>query len=115
MKRHVPKLRYCAAFDVYSLGLVLLAIGLWSDLQDEFNDAADEASEEDWFTFRGRLIRGVRTTLMASCGEVYGALVIECLSIDAFASDESLREMYAKLSARLAQCRAQSWKKRPDG
>ncbi|MBE3041373.1 hypothetical protein IMZ48_02075 [Candidatus Bathyarchaeota archaeon] len=106
MKRHVPELRYCAAFDVYSLGLVLLAIGLWSDLQDEFNDAADEASEEDWFSFRGRLIRGVRTTLMASCGEVYGALVIECLSIDAFASDESLREMYAKLSARLAQCRA---------
>ena len=63
-------------------------------MQEEFESTADR-HKEDWFGFRGELIRGVQPKLMAGCGEVYGTLVVECLSVEANASDGFLREMYA--------------------
>lgn len=88
--------RYHAAFDVYSLGCVLLEIGLWQPLESlgwrahQEKKGADK--REEW---RDKLVRRAQRQLGFLCGAAYRDVVVKCLSttvgLDGFDADESER------------------------
>lgn len=116
-KRHHPsKLahpgrRYCHAFDVYSLGVALLEIGLWEDIDDivgQFLSSRDD-SEMDPFERRRVIIDSVKDKLLFRCGEIYTRVVMACLTVDPEELDvgpAEQRELCARVAVDLAQCRA---------
>ncbi|KFZ02020.1 hypothetical protein V501_09687 [Pseudogymnoascus sp. VKM F-4519 (FW-2642)] len=102
-KRAFPERRYCHAFDVYSLGIALLEIGLWTPVEVLYSDRRGDI---DPFDTRRKLI-GIALELLERCGERYTKVTISCLSVDPEDSEESLieqRELCARTAADLAQC-----------
>ncbi|KAH8427251.1 uncharacterized protein LDX57_004964 [Aspergillus melleus] len=94
---------YCHAFDIYSLGIVLLEIGLWPFI-GELN-----IPDIDPYAAR-REILDVHVPLLANqCGELYERMVRDCLSVEppetaAEASEQT--RLCATIAARLAECKA---------
>jgi serine/threonine protein kinase len=70
------KLRYRAEFDIYSLGLVLLEIGLWRTLAMLRGKCKTDSE------FRARLVSEYCDRLPPKMGEIYWDVVRRCLSND---------------------------------
>lgn len=102
-----PQRLYRHAYDVYSLGILLLEVGLWADLRiDEYSDDEDD---EDYYERRRWICREYLQDLRWACGDTYADVVLSCLMIDC-SDDEagmaSERELCAKIVADLEGCRA---------
>lgn len=67
--------RYCRRFDVYSLGCILLEIGLWKRLSDLWKPKYRGDPE----VFRSRLIKLWTPELEGRCGSIYTSAVRDCL------------------------------------
>lgn len=67
--------RYRRAFDVYSLGCVLLEIGLWIRLEEAWKDKYSSTPA----VFRQRLIEIWSKDLARKCGKTYESVVRTCL------------------------------------
>lgn len=102
-----PQRLYRHAYDVYSLGILLLEVGLWAELRiDEYSDDEDD---EDYYERRRWICREYLQDLRWACGDTYADVVLSCLMIDC-SDDEagmaSERELCAKIVADLEGCRA---------
>ena len=91
-----PSRAYSPTFDVYSVGLLLLEIGLWQRLAS-FHRADDKPE-----SFRKRLIEVETGHLRGQCGAVYAEVVKRCLSAEVTDSmEESVRVLGYAIAARL--------------
>ncbi|KAL2072060.1 hypothetical protein VTL71DRAFT_11403 [Oculimacula yallundae] len=104
LKRHNPSVRYSRAHDIYSLGCVLLEIGLWEPLH-EMVDVEDEDYERVKRGFQSLTLR-----LDGCAGSIYGNVVRKCLALGSTRSDRSeeegreLSRWVAGLAAELDRC-----------
>lgn len=73
----IKSLRYTKTYDVYSLGVVLLEIGLWEPL----SEAVPDLDEGDPLSWPGEL-KKVVSNLSPRTGERYQRLVAWCLAMD---------------------------------
>ncbi|CAI4214028.1 unnamed protein product [Parascedosporium putredinis] len=101
-----PRRLYRHAYDVYSLGILLLEIGLWKELHD-YKHSGD--GDEDHYERRRWVCDEYLGRLRWVCGDTYADVVLSCLMIDS--SDEeaekaSERELCAQLVAGLENCQA---------
>ncbi|KAL7899375.1 prion-inhibition and propagation domain-containing protein [Trichoderma sp. SZMC 28014] len=123
-----PKRQYRHAYDVYSLGILLLEIGLWEKLRDyeelrDYNysrsgldvhtvrfeadretdrEAGHDAGydEEDHYERRRWICREYLDRLRWTCGDTYADAVLSCLMIDS-SDDEMARASERELCARI--------------
>lgn len=102
-----PQRLYRHAYDVYSLGILLLEVGLWKELW--IGDDSDDEGDEDHYERRRWICREYLQDLRWACGDTYADVVLSCLMIDC-SDDEagmaSERELCAKIVADLEGCRA---------
>lgn len=89
-----------ARFEVYSLSLILLEIGLWIPLAEMFKE---KYSLKD---FRLRLEKIRIPRLAAKCGSAYMHAVQECFQAgnDANITDQALRDVYERVLGKLHRC-----------
>ncbi|KAK1252862.1 hypothetical protein MKX08_004049 [Trichoderma sp. CBMAI-0020] len=123
-----PKRQYRHAYDVYSLGILLLEIGLWEKLKDyeelrNYNnsrsgydirirrretyrevdrDSDEDASydEEDHYERRRWICRKYLDRLRWACGDTYADAVLSCLMIES-SDDEVAKASERELCARI--------------
>lgn len=123
-----PRRLFRHAYDVYSLGVLLLEVGLWEKLQDHdqkgqhghnnyvpmrysynhrgYEDATlaynetTEHGEEDHYERRRRICRKYLDRLRWSCGDTYADVVLSCLMIDS-SDDEVAKASERELCARI--------------
>ncbi|KAL8846950.1 MAG: hypothetical protein Q9221_007992 [Calogaya cf. arnoldii] len=92
--------RFRHSYDIYSLGLVLLELGLCQDLQ-KLN------AFKDIYEFRQHVLKRLVPDLWSRCGSIYGGVVRECLTLrtnDDALADEAQRNLALKLAERLDRC-----------
>lgn len=103
-----PKRLYRHAYDVYSLGILLLEVGLWEKLSNYYTMMLDP-DEEDHYERRRRTCREYLGRLRWACGDKYADVVLSCLMINS-SDDEvakaSERELCARIVADLEGCQA---------
>lgn len=87
-------------FDLYSLGLILLEIGLWVPLADIFKE---KYSLKD---FSLRLEKIWIPRLASKCGTAYMSAVQHCVSAgtSAGSSETNLRATFDRISSKFARC-----------
>jgi serine/threonine protein kinase len=109
-----PNRLYRHAYDVYSLGILLLEVGLWETLKNYENscstyDKNHDYDEEDHYERRRWICREYLDRLRWACGDTYADVVLSCLMIDS-SDDEvakaSERELCARIVADLEGCQA---------
>ena len=72
--------RFHRAFDVYSLGCVLLEVAVWKSLRDfGWNASKYREGRGPW---RKKLVDFARTNLPFMVGSIYADVVIKCLEVD---------------------------------
>lgn len=101
-KRANPNIHYQPVHDLYSLGLVLLEIGLWKPLTSILEEHHIPSQTEDRPDFAAPVRK-----LHASCGEIYEAAVRALLSMKTRADRDGKRiqmEQAARIYAELARC-----------
>lgn len=97
-----PSRRYRHSYDIYSLGLVLLEIGLWQSLQKFDLDLWKSAP-----SFRTFVLDRLVPDLWGQCGSIYGGIVKQCLTLnssDATLAEQGQRSMAWNLAEKLDQC-----------
>ena len=95
-----PRRRSRQSYDLYSLGLILLEIGLWEDLQ-KYNKF------DDRYEFQRHILKLVVPDLWSQCGRIYGEVVRDCLTIntdDNALADEWQQKHALRLAERLEKC-----------
>jgi serine/threonine protein kinase len=99
-----PNRPYRRVFDIYSLGLILLEIGLWQSVESFVGGITDFTTEE----FRGFLRKRVVPDLIGQVGSVYAGVVQECLSlrVDEDREDVVEKTLIWDIAARLATVHA---------
>ncbi|KAG4421215.1 hypothetical protein IFR04_005626 [Cadophora malorum] len=101
-KRWNPSIRYSRAHDFYSLGCVLLEIGLWEPLH-EVVDVEDEDFERVKRGFQSLTLR-----LDGLAGSIYGGVVRKCLAVGtrerSEAEGKELSRFFAGVAAELDKC-----------
>jgi hypothetical protein len=75
---------YRKSFDIYSLGLVLLEIGLWKSIRAVYKPRYSHA------VFREKIIQGLAPALGAKTGSIYKSVVERCLTFDESAEKEDM-------------------------
>ena len=98
-----PARRFRHSYDIYSIGLVLLEIGLWQNLQTFDNGAC-----VDTYAFRDLVLKKLVPDLWGQCGSIYGGVVRDCLTIptDIGLEDEAGRRLAWSIAERLNSCNA---------
>lgn len=93
-KAHHPR------FDIYSLGLILLEVGLWTPLGEIYK------SKYSLKDFSLRLEKIWVRRLASKCGSAYMRAAKECLKAgnDASATTQSLQQVYHSVQASLDRC-----------
>ena len=102
-KAAYPARRFRHCYDIYSMGLVLLEIGLWQSLQ--------RYETEDWtdpYAFRKFVLERLVPDLWGQCGSIYGGVVRDCLTMSTHVGleDEEGRRLAWSIAERLNQCNA---------
>ncbi|EON61665.1 hypothetical protein W97_00881 [Coniosporium apollinis CBS 100218] len=114
-KRMDPYRRYQHAYDIYSLGLVLLELGLWKSLtatlpsaiRRRYYAADDERFPEDYFSAHGHILKHLQPLLVAQCGSIYASVVKAMLNTKSTKLDiekQQQAESCLKLAAELSRC-----------
>lgn len=85
LQNTAPRQRYHRAYDIYSLGRVLLEIGLWQSL-GSLKWERYKTKRSEW---RDRLIQHAQRWLGFMCGAAYTDLVVRCLSTTVRSGSES--------------------------
>ena len=98
-----PARRFRHSYDIYSLGLVLLEIGLWQKLETFGNGVWVDA-----YAFRTYVLNKLVPELWGQCGSIYGGVVKDCLkmSSDVGLEDEEGRRLAWTIAERLDTCNA---------
>lgn len=98
-----PARRFRHSYDIYSVGLVLLEIGLWQSLQ-----GFENREWADAYAFRDYVLKRLVPDLWGSCGSIYGGVVKDCLTMssDIGLEDEEGRRLAWSIAERLNQCNA---------
>ena len=98
-----PARRFRHSYDIYSIGLVLLEIGLWQNLQ-----TFDNGQWEDGYAFRRFVLNKLVPDLWGQCGSIYGGVVKDCLkmSSDIGLENEEGRRLAWSIAERLDLCNA---------
>ena len=98
-----PARRFRHSYDIYSLGLILLEIGLWQSLRMYENDEWADA-----YAFRKFVLDRLVPDLWGQCGSIYGGVVKDCLkmSTNIGLEDEEGRRLAWSIAERLSQCNA---------
>lgn len=98
-----PARRFRHSYDIYSLGLVLLEIGLWQSLQE-----SDRGKWVDGYDVRAFVLDNLVPDLWGQCGAIYGGVVKDCLkmSSDVGLEDEEGRRLAWSIAERLNLCNA---------
>lgn len=93
---------YLPAFELYSLGLILLEIGLWIPLSDMFKEKYSLKE------FRTRIEKLYTRRLAGKCGTSYMRAVQDCLAAgnEKSMAPGSLQTFYARILSRLQKCSA---------
>ncbi|KAI1066954.1 hypothetical protein LB507_011333 [Fusarium sp. FIESC RH6] len=103
-----PKRLYRHAYDVYSLGILLIEVGLWETLNHR-NHPRQGDGEEDYYERRTWICKQYLDRVRWQCGDTYADVVLRCLMIDS-SDDEvakaSERELCVKIIADLENCQA---------
>lgn len=103
-----PKRLYRHAYDVYSLGILLIEVGLWETLNHR-NYPHQGDGEEDYYERRTWICKQYLDRVRWQCGDTYADVVLRCLMIDS-SDDEvakaSERELCVKIIADLENCQA---------
>jgi hypothetical protein len=90
---------YGAAFDMYSLGLILLEIGLWQPLNDLWKPKYTLSD------FKRRIEEVYIRRLASKCGTAYMQVVRECLGpADGAEGLQDPMEVYNRMLVRLQRC-----------
>lgn len=122
-KRASPNRAYRHAYDVYSLGIVLLEIGLWYPIEMDYKPEYEHDEKydptprrfgskrfpEDPYEFRRYVIAEYLDKLRFMCGDIYAEVVHKCLMVNANDSEvdeASQRALCARVAADLSECRA---------
>jgi len=102
-KRRNPTLRYSRAFDIYSLGCLLLEIGCWKPLHHLVDIDMDPETVQ-------RQLQTVAVKLDGMMGSIYGSVVRKCLGIVARERTEAelweLSKFCSDIAASLDKCYA---------
>lgn len=105
-----PKRLYRHAYDVYSLGILLIEIGLWEKLKDAIHfDEVVSLDEEDHYDRRRLICLRYLGRLRWFCGDTYADAVLRCIMIDSSDDEVTLaseRELCARIVADLEGCQA---------
>jgi hypothetical protein len=108
--KHANPLRlYRHAYDVYSLGILLLEVGLWTKPRVYDVGNSDDQDGEDYYERRGWMCRNNIPDLRWEFGDNYADVVLRCLEIDCTDDEMGLaseRELCARIVADLEGCRA---------
>lgn len=98
-----PARRFRHSYDIYSIGLVLLEVGLWQNLQ-----TFDNGRWDDVYDFRKFVLNKLVPDLWGQCGSIYGGVVKDCLkmSSDLSLEDEEGRRLAWSIAERLDKCNA---------
>jgi hypothetical protein len=106
-----PKRQYRHAYDVYSLGILLLEVGLWEKLKNYEGSCSGrhDYDEEDHYERRRWICREYLDHLRWTCGDIYADVVLSCLMIES--NDDEMakaseRELCASIVADLEGCQA---------
>lgn len=99
----MPARRFRHSYDIYSIGLVLLEIGLWRSLK-----RYEDRKWADTYAFRDHVLRMLVPDLWGQCGSIYGGVVKDCLTMssDIGLEDEEGRRLAWSIAERLNQCNA---------
>lgn len=96
-----PRRRFRHSYDMYSLGLVLLTVGLWQDL------GIDSGMFENFYKCRHYILHRLVPDLWSQCGAIYGEVVRDCLTIstdDTELAEQGQRNHALRLAEKLDRC-----------
>lgn len=98
-----PARRFRHSYDIYSVGLVLLEVGLWQSLK-----GYEDREWADAYAFRDFVLKRLVPDLWGQCGSIYGGVVKDCLTMssDIGLEDEEGRRLAWSIAERLNQCNA---------
>ncbi|KAL9629964.1 MAG: hypothetical protein Q9164_006642 [Protoblastenia rupestris] len=97
-----PDRRFRHSYDIYSLGLVLLELGLWQSLQK-----LDSSQWKDAYAFRKFILDRLVPDLWGQCGSIYGNVIKECLTLDTgdlAVAEEGQRKLAWNIAEKLDRC-----------
>ncbi|KAI9777454.1 MAG: hypothetical protein M1839_008866 [Geoglossum umbratile] len=102
-KRENRKIRYRPSFDIYSLGCVLLELGLWKPLQ-----SFDPLNSSTALEFQARLIALTDVELKGQAGGIYAGAVRACLEFEEGerGDTEVAQQLCWKVAGDLERCMA---------
>ena len=88
------------SYDIFSLGLILLEIGLWESLNNHAIPSDPDVRMQSLIKLSQRLL--------GACGSIYAQCVRECLLIDTddLSGEKSLQTLSWTIAKNLALCRA---------
>ena len=103
-----PSSRFRHTYDIYSLGVVLLEIGLWHSLKGLRPWPSSSRRAADPYAYKDVLLEEYVPQLVGMCGSMYASVVRECLEMgdvkDSRAEDEAQRKLCWDLAEKLDRC-----------